>query len=736
MRVRGLVQGVGFRPFVHVLARRHGLGGWVRNDGAGVILEVEGAAIDRFLDDLRRFPPPLARIDAVASHAVPARGERAFRIEPSGGGSVCTRIGTDTAVCDACLAELFDPADRHWRYPFLNCTHCGPRFTIARGLPYDRARTSMADFAMCPACATDYADPDDRRFHAQPIACPACGPRLSMPIEAIVHRLRGGAIVALKGLGGYQLACDAGDDASVARLRRRKHRDAKPFAVMVASVEAARRLAVVDDAAAALLTAPERPIVVLPQRAGSGLSPSLAPGLATVGVMLPATPLHYLLFHELAGRPAGTDWLATPPEVAWVMTSANPGGAPLVIDDEAAERELAGIADVIVGHDRAVVARADDSVVQSGRSGAILLRRARGYAPMPIRLAREVPPVLALGGYLKTTLCLTRGDEAFLSQHVGDLDDAATRRFHDEARAHLLALVAVAPVAVAHDLHPDTPTTWTAARLGLPPVPVQHHHAHLAAVAAEHGHAGPLLGLALDGVGYGPDGTIWGGELMDVDGADYARLARLTPIAQPGGDRAAREPWRMAASVLCALGRGDEIARRFVHEPHAGAIADVIDAGVNAPATSSLGRLFDAAAALLGVATRNAYEGDAAMRLEALVRRPVFEEDFAIAPDGDLDLRPLFDRLLGLDAQAGAELFHGTLIRALAGWLTRRARGLGRGTVGLGGGCLANRVLREGLVDALAGEGLAVLVPSRVPPGDGGLSLGQAWVAAHAIERT
>ncbi len=734
VRVRGLVQGVGFRPSVYTLARRHGLGGWVRNDGEGVLIEVEGRATQAFLNDLAHAPPPLARIDAIEHGQIPAQGEPAFRIEASGSGAATTRIGPDSVVCDACLEELFDPGDRRWRYPFLNCTHCGPRYTITHGLPYDRSRTAMAPFSMCPACADEYADPLDRRFHAQPTACPACGPQLSVPIETVVAELAAGSIVAIKGLGGYQLACDARDTTAVERLRRRKQRDAKPFAVMVASLAAASRLAEINDEGAALLTARERPIVLLPQRADGGVSEAVAPGLNTVGVMLPVTPLHYLLFHEVAGRPSGTAWLAAPPDVAWVMTSANPSGRPLIVDDDEAHAELGGVADLIVSHDRGIVVRNDDSVVQPDRRGPVFVRRARGYVPAPLHLDRVRPSVLALGGYLKTTLCVTRGREAYLSQHIGDLDDLATRLFHDEVRQHLTALTRASPEAVGHDLHPDFPSTRAAQELDLPTVPVQHHHAHLAAVAAEHGYTRPLLGLALDGVGYGPDGTIWGGELLDAHGTHYERLGRLMPLRQPGGDRAAKEPWRMAAAALWALGCGEEIEARFSGERGAAAIGGVIERGIHAPETSSLGRMFDAAAALLGVATASAYEGEAAMRLEALVRRPIASDLFAFGPAGDLDLRPLFRRLMRIDAQRGAELFHGTLTRSLACWLAKHAADLGRSTVALGGGCLVNRVLREGLIDALEARGLTVLTPRLAPPGDGGLSLGQAWVAAHHVE--
>ena len=735
VRVRGLVQGVGFRPFVYTLARRQGFTGWVKNDADGVLIEVEGVGLSGFPDAVRRFAPPLARVDAIETTTVARRFDDGFHIAPSDAGAATTRIGPDTAPCDACLAELFDPSDRHWRYPFLNCTHCGPRYTIAAGLPYDRARTALADFPPCFDCTLDYDHPSHRRFHAQAVACPACGPQLSHPLETVVAELGRGRVVALKGAGGFQLTCDARDAAAVTRLRRRKDREAKPFALMVANLVSARRLAQVDAAAAELLTGPDRPIVLLPRRDDAALPDVVAPGLGTLGVMLPATPLHYLLFHEAAGRPAGTAWLDDAQDAVWVMTSANLSGEPLITDDDEARHRLAGVADLVVGHDRAILARADDGVVQADRRGTVVVRRARGRVPEPIRLPRAVPSVLALGGFLKTTVCVTKGDAAVMSPHVGDLETAGARRFHDEVRRHLLELVDAAPVAVAHDLHPDFASTRAAQALGLPTVGVQHHHAHLAAVAAEHGHSGPLLGLALDGVGFGPDGTIWGGELMAIDGAAYRRLARLSPLAQPGGDRAAHEPWRMAAAALHAIGRGDEIACRFKGQPAAASLDAVVTKRVNSPDTSSLGRMFDAAAGLLGVATHNAYEAEAAMRLEALVRRPVDTGAYTITPRGDLDLHPLFEHLADTtDVVAGAEAFHGTVAAGLARWLGERAEGAVRATVALGGGCLVNRPLRDGLIAALEVRGLTVLTPRAVPPGDGGLSLGQAWVAALRVE--
>jgi len=745
IRVRGQVQGVGFRPFVHGLAGRLGLAGWVRNDGGGVALEIEGdgAAVSAFLEDLRGGPPPLARITGIETEACPPEGGAGFVILASDPNrAMRTATPADAAVCPDCLAELFDPADRRHRYPFLNCTHCGPRYTITRRLPYDRPQTSMAGFALCPACAAEYRDPADRRFHAQPTCCPACGPRLSHPIADIVGWLAAGRIVGLKGLGGFHLACDAGNTEAVARLRAAKQRDGKPFAVMVANVPSAERLAALSPLEAVLLTSSARPVVLARRRDGTALAPGIAPDLAWLGLMLPYTPLHYLLFHEAAGRPDGTAWLDRPQPLALVMTSANPGGEPLAIDNAEAARRLAGIADVIVDHDRDIVIRADDSVVRVIAGAPCAIRRARGQVPDPIPLPREVPPVLAVGGHLKTAVCVTRGDQAFLSQHIGDLDNAATLGFFEETVRHLLDILEVKPAAIARDLHPDFQSTRfaeaLAAEWGVPCIPVQHHHAHLAAVAAEHGLTGPVTGLALDGFGLGSDGGAWGGELLRLDGADFSRLGRLAPLAQPGGDVAARQPWRMAAAALHRLGRGGEIAGRFGRHGPAAALAQLLERGVNAPLTSSCGRWFDAACGLLGVRPLSGFEGEAPMVLESLVRTPrVGAGLWRISPAQDeLDLLPLLGALLEQsDQAAGAELFHGTLAAALVDWLAPWAERAGQDRVVLGGGCLMNRVLAESLTEGLAARGITALLARAAPPNDGGLALGQAWVAAQTITR-
>jgi hydrogenase maturation protein HypF len=513
VRVRGLVQGVGYRPFIHNLAGSFGLTGWVLNDSDGVLMEVQGGDCSGFLQSLNQQAPPLARIEGIEVRAVsPEPAEASFEIRASVlGGGASTAISSDTGVCEDCLAELFDPKNRRWRYPFLNCTHCGPRHTITRALPYDRPQTSMAGFALCPDCAHEYHDPRDRRFHAQPTACPACGPQLSMRIEEIVARLRAGEIVALKGLGGFHLVCDASDNGTVNRLQARKQRNGKPFALMVANLASARRIAQISDTEAALLSGTERPIVLV--RAIPGEVPAaVAPGLTHTGIMLPYTPLHYLLFHEAAGRPAGMAWLDQQQDLTLVMTSANPLGEPLAITNQEAEERLASIADCIVTHDRDILIRSDDSVARVIAATPALIRRARGYVPRGVALPHAVPPILAVGGHLKNTICVTHGAQAHLSQHLGDLDNAATLGFFEQTIKHLLNILEVDPVAIAHDLHPDFLSTRHAESLGLPTIPVQHHHAHVAAVLAEHGRTGPMVGLALDGFGLGEDGTSRGGE--------------------------------------------------------------------------------------------------------------------------------------------------------------------------------------------------------------------------------
>ena len=759
IRVRGAVQGVGFRPFVFRLARDLGLAGWVLNDSEGVSIEVEGEAdvLASFERRLRADAPPLARVDRVqAATQQRLGGELDFRILASRAGAVTTAIPPDSVTCDDCLGELFRPVDRRHRYAFINCTQCGPRYTLTRSLPYDRARTSMAGFAQCPRCLREYTDPASRRFHAEPNACPACGPTLALvdakaqpiegdPIAATLALLRAGAIVAVKGLGGFHLACDARNAAAVARLRERKHRDEKPFAVMAANVASALPWVRAGAAEQALLQSRERPIVLLPMQPGYGERlVGVAPGLDALGMMLPCTPIQFLLFHEAAGRPAGSHWLHDVHELLLVMTSANPGGEPLVTGNGEALARLAGIADALLLHDRDIVARCDDSVLRLGAAGAPqFVRRARGYTPVPIKLPRAGPSLLATGAWLKNTVCVTRGDEAFLSPHIGDLDNAATCGALVEAVQHLCDVLDVRPQAVAHDLHPDFFSTrfaleFAAAR-GLPAHAVQHHHAHVAAVAAEHGVDGPLLGLALDGIGLGDDGAAWGGELLAVDGATFRRLGHLSTLAMPGGDAVAREPWRMAAAALHRIGRGADIARRFAGRPAAPAVAAMLARELRSPPTSSMGRWFDAAAALLGVRETSAYEGQAPMLLEACAGAgsDAFDDEpenlVRVLADGTLDPGALIARLADeADASRGAMLFHRAIAAGLDRWVGAAAASTGLRTVALAGGCFLNRLLTALVVGRLESRGLVVLQAQQAPPNDGGIALGQAWAAICA----
>jgi hydrogenase maturation protein HypF len=579
----------------------------------------------------------------------------------------------------------------------------------------------MAPFDPCQACAADYADPSSRRFHAETIACAACGPRLSHTPEEIAAALLEGLIVALKGIGGFHLLCDASNAAAVGRLRMRKRRPHKPFAVMVADAAALSPWVRPTPKERDLLGQCARPIVLV--RKGLGLVPAVAPRLGRVGIMLAGTPVHHLLFQALDA------------EFALVATSANRAGEPLAIDNDAATRDLDGLADVIVTHDRAILARADDSVMAVIDGAPAFIRRGRGFTPAPIDLGEDGPRVLAVGAHLKATVCVTRGREAFVSQHLGDLDTPETVRFHHETARHMLAALGIKPDIVVCDLHPNYRSTLLAEATGLPLLRVQHHAAHLAAVAAEHRLAGPLVGVALDGHGHGDDGGAWGGELMARDDAGWRRVGHLRPLALPGGDRAAREPWRMAVAAMAALGRGDEAAERFPGQALAPRLAKMILANPEGPSTTSLGRLFDAAAGLLGVCEEQTYDGQAAMRLETLADHPRCVSGGFQIEGNRLDFRPLLSALLepGLTARDGASLFHGVLIAGLADWIDQYADECGVVDVALGGGCLMNRTLTDGLTEALRARGLVPWLSRAVPANDGGISLGQAAMARASL---
>ncbi|MBI4818728.1 MAG: carbamoyltransferase HypF [Deltaproteobacteria bacterium] len=736
VRVRGRVQGVGFRPHVFVLARRLNLDGFVRNDEQGVLIEAEGPDLDTFVRLLLEDPPPLARIDSVEVARVPTKHtgastsgrqrDAAFEILSSErAGANRTMIPSDISTCEDCLRELFDPFDRRYLYPFINCTHCGPRFTITQALPYDRPNTSMARFPLCGACHAEYEDPHSRRFHAEPIACPACGPKLSTTPSAIAERLRRGHIVALKGLGGFHLAVDAANEAAVAELRRRKQRDKKPFALMVANAASALRLTRLSPAEQLILESSRSPVVLLERRSDAPIAASVAFGLSSLGVMLPYTPLHHLLFHELA-RPGGLERMSQPVPFALVMTSANLSDEPLVISNEEAERDLASIADLVVTHDRDILSRADDSVVRVLDDRPIVLRRARGWCPDPVRLTRTGPPMLGLGAELKSTFTITRGDEAFVSPHLGDLDRPATIRAFREAVARHLALLEVVPELIAHDLHPDFASTLAARTFGRPTLAVQHHHAHAAAVLAEHGEE-RALALVLDGFGFGADQTAWGGELLRVEGATFERWGHLAELLMPGGEASHREPWRLAAAVLHHLDRFELVERRWP-DPRMNLLSTMLERRISTPVTTAAGRWFDAAAAIVVPMSHQSYEAEAAMRLESLVTVPTSNHDFSIE-NRVLDLYPLFEQLVRMGPTDGANSFHGTLAHGLAELTSQAMVDTGMNTVVIAGGCVANRHLTRELERRLESAGARVLLPIQLPPGDGAISVGQAWVA-------
>lgn len=827
--VSGQVQGVGFRPFVYRIAADHALTGTVSNTAAGVFIEVQGPpeSVAAFGHDLANKLPPLARVVSCTHEDIPVvRDEEGFRIVASGDGGAGHEvlISADVATCDDCLADMNDPANRRHLYPFTNCTNCGPRYTITRFIPYDRDKTSMACFPLCPECAAEYENPLDRRFHAQPNACPVCGPRVwyvdgaplgptpethpdaardagrptgTPAIQALARALADGRIAAVKGLGGFHLACDAASDAAVGELRRRKHRPHKPLAIMVPDLATARRIVHVSPEEEALLAGRERPIVLCRALAGlaGGLAEGLVGGLAGtagrvksdgvaeageapppisplvspdtpfVGVMLPYTPLHHVLLRLYGALlPEGR-------AAALVMTSGNAGGEPICLGNREALRRLPSIADVFLLHDRDILIRTDDSVtrINPATGQPQFLRRARGFTPRPVFLEGDGPCVLAMGPELKNTLCVTRGDKAFVSQHIGDMHNLETLGFHREIAAHLPRILQVTPQAVARDLHPDYMTTAEAQQSGLPVLTLQHHFAHIHAVLAENRHDGPALGLALDGTGHGEDGTVWGGELLYVDNValDHQRLGRLARIPLPGGDAAIREPWRIAQGLLWLLGlreSGSDGGRPWPwlhrHAQAAAFLPRVLERGVNTPRTSSCGRLFDAVAALLGLCDTITYEGQAAIRLEHAQDAPnrnasiphgddhdaflthAYPCPLRAAQDGSdtlvLDTHVLFravhdDWARGTPPGEVARRFHAGLVAGLADMAAAVAGVMDVPVVALSGGVMQNLTLSVHLPLALAARGLTVLTHAELPPGDGCISLGQAAWARRVL---
>jgi len=762
VRCRGAVQGVGFRPTVHRIATELGLTGEVRNDPEGATAEVEGPAevATSFVDRLRAELPPLARLDEMRVDEVPLRGDTTFRVTATEGGSRAgALVPPDAALCTDCRREMADPADRRHHYPFTTCTNCGPRFSLTRRLPYDRVVTSMACFPLCPDCEREYTNPADRRFHAEPVCCPACGPRLWIQdadagnrvegpdaVARAVEDLLAGAIVAIKGLGGFQLACRADDDIALDRLRQRKRRPGKPFALMVRNLEAARSLVRLNVDDEALMSSPRSPVVLAPRLPDAGLSDGVAPGLDDLGVMVPTTPLHVALFDD-------------PRLPALVMTSANLSEEPICRGNREALERLDTLADRFLLHDRDVVRRVDDSVVRSTPLGPIMVRRARGWVPEPVPMPTETPePILAVGGHLLVTSCVGVGAQAFVSQHIGDLDSVAARDFHREVIDGLEDFLEVRPSRLVADSHPDYPSTWLArelagAREGSV-LEVQHHLAHAAAVLGEHGRFPATderaLAVALDGTGWGPDGTAWGGEWLELDGRlRWRRLAHLEPVALVGGERAVREPWRVVVAALTAAGLVETMARLPLARRVDPAQLELV-AGLAAtaawPRASGAGRLFEAGGALLGLVARNDWEGEAAARLEALAAScrdapPPWAEVALAAGDTALIL-PTTALLTAaarrlLEGEPPARVAAGLHITfcALAVELTAAVAGDDPGPVALGGGCMVNRLLLEGLHRGLTSAGFEVLIPRLLPPGDGGLAYGQAVLGAVALAR-
>ena len=751
----GAVQGVGFRPHVYRLATDGGLSGWVLNDARGVALEVEGEApaVAAFRGRLFADLPPRAVVESVRQEEVAPTGETGFAIRGSReGGEKSVAVLPDVATCGVCLSEVRDPGNRRHGYPFTNCTNCGPRFTIVRALPYDRPNTTMAGFALCDACRREYDDPRDRRFHAQPNACGACGPRLALwdgngaalaggapALELSCEALAAGATLAVKGLGGFHLMCDARDEAVVARLRERKRREEKPFALMVRDVQAAQGLCEVSREAEHLLESPERPIVLLPKRPGALVADGVAPKNPTLGVMLPATPLHHLLLDRLP--------------IPLVATSGNLKDEPICTDETEALSRLGGLADLFLVHDRPIERHVDDSVVRIVAGVPRVLRRARGYAPLPVSLSGHAPPLLAVGAHLKSTVALAAGTRVVLSQHLGDLETPEALAAFERVIADFRTLWEAAPIAVAHDLHPDYLSTKWAKESGLPTIGVQHHHAHLAACLAENGARAPALGVTWDGTGWGGDGTVWGGEFLLGDAVGFERVAHLRPFRLPGGEAAVREPRRSAAGLLWEMGKEGGRERLFegesgktgrsFSEAERAVIVSMLASNVNSPVTTSAGRLFDAVASLLGVAQRSTFEGQAAMRLEWTADPaettawplPVVDgTDAGGKPRAVVDWAPLVEALL-LDLELGvpvpllAARFH----NALAGAIVEVAGRVGCPRVALTGGCFQNRLLPERAAEGLRAAGFEVLLHRRVPPNDGGIALGQVAVAAARL---
>jgi hydrogenase maturation protein HypF len=763
--VSGIVQGVGFRPFVYRLALARSLIGFVANTPEGVAIEGQGqvAQLEDFLVALRNEAPPLAQVNEIVSSAIPLGHDGAFVLRHStASGPVSTLISPDVAVCEECLAEFFSPADRRFRYPFINCTNCGPRYTIVERIPYDRPHTTMRGFAMCALCQREYDDPANRRFHAQPNCCPDCGPQLSLleadgrqvaqrdeALREAVRRLAAGGIVAVKGIGGFHLAVDAANAQAVSRLRRKKGREAKPLAVMVAGLPEARKICCLEAMEEQALTSQERPIVLAAKKTGHGLAEEIAPGYDQFGIMLPYAPLHYLLLEG--------------PVRAVVMTSGNRSEEPICIDNNEAVRRLGGIADCFLVHDRGIHLPCDDSVVGLQAGLIRQIRRSRGFAPKPIGLAATGDMVLGVGAELKNTVCLLKENQAFCSQHIGDLKNLEAYRVFQQSIGQLGALFEISPQLIAHDLHPQYLSSRWAKEQAVITLAVQHHHAHLAACLAENHQEGPAIGIILDGTGYGPDRTIWGGEVLLGDASGYQRFSALESMPLPGGDAAVQAPWRTAVSYLHGAYGADLPDLPFMVEHECGVILDMVQKRLNSPLTSSCGRLFDAVAAMSGGRQTIQYEAQAAIELMQLAGGGLGKEVFpceVYAEDDIAELSSLPARTKLIPSGCMLKISVRSLIRAVAqavrsgmarGEISRRFHGglvavftrvaeaarhrENINTVALSGGVFQNRLLLEGMISSLGRAGFQVLIHKTLPCNDGCISLGQAVIGREALKK-
>lgn len=749
VNVRGIVQGVGFRPFVYQLANLHGLSGDVANNSTGVIIRIEGdvEGISAFILDLETKCPPLAKVTQISQTAIPSQGFKQFIIRKSKAGiSKSTLISPDMSICDDCLSELFDPKDRRYGYPFINCTNCGPRYTIIDDIPYDRPNTSMKHFTMCPACQAEYDSPADRRFHAQPNACSVCGPHVTLytvsgsrvstkePIASTIRILKKGMIVAIKGLGGFHLAVDAENDDAIARLRRRKHREEKPFAIMSYDVDHIRRYAYVEPEEEALLRSPQRPIVILKKRKPNSLSKEISPRNRYFGAMLPYTPLHYLILaHDFT---------------ALVMTSGNISEEPIAIDNEDAFERLSSIADYFLVHNRDIYLRSDDSIMKRISGTSRFLRRSRGYVPRPVFLKQKDPKILACGAELKNTICLTRENNAFLSQHIGDLENFATYEFFKLTINHMKQILDIDPVLISYDLHPDyLSTRYAEEQQDIEKIQVQHHHAHIVSCMAENKLDMPVIGLSFDGTGYGTDGNIWGGEILIADASQFTRVAHLSYIPMPGSSAAIKEPWRMAVSYLYNT-YGEEFWNlelplfKEIDEKKLEIVVNMIGKRINSPYTSSLGRFFDGIAAIVGIRNNVFFEGQAAMELEMLAEDKIkgtYDYEWVSGDCRQVLIQPIIygvvrDMEKDIHPSVISTKFHMTLIRLFSELCAVIRKESRVNQVVLSGGVFQNSILLTGLIHALEKKEFQVFTHTQVPPNDGGICLGQAMVAAAKLE--